>query len=79
MALGKPHLPSKPASMHSPQRQTPPMPTAPLSLPPRLTAPVNLLLQNDTVHARLEQRKDQTRLALQLAQAVEDICRRRAG
>jgi len=41
--------------------------------------PVNLLLQHDAVHARLEQRKRQARLALQLAQPVEDLRRRPRG
>lgn len=38
-------------------------------------APVNLLLQHDAVHAGLEQRKGQARLALELAQPVEDLGR----
>ncbi len=39
-------------------------------------APVNLLLQDDAVHAGLEQRKGHARLALEVAQAVEDVGRR---
>jgi len=50
-----------------------------LSLTPLPIAPINLLLQNDAVHARLEKRKHQTCLALEFAQAVEDFGRRRAG
>lgn len=38
-----------------------------------LTAPVNLLLQHDAIHAGLEQRKHQARFALQLPQSVEDL------
>ena len=49
------------------------------SLPPRLIPPVDLLLQDDTVHAGLEQGEDQASLALQLAQAVEDLGRGLAG
>lgn len=37
------------------------------------TPPVNLLLQHDAVHTSLEQRKRQACLALQVAQAVEDV------
>ena len=42
-----------------------------------LVAPVNLLLQHDAVDARLEQREDEARLALELAQPVQDLARRR--
>ena len=35
--------------------------------------PRNLLLQNDAVNTRLEQRKHKARLALEVAQAVEDL------
>ncbi|KAI1162609.1 hypothetical protein F5B18DRAFT_368732 [Nemania serpens] len=35
-------------------------------------AKVDLLLQDDAVHAGLEEREDEARLALELAQAVED-------
>lgn len=38
-------------------------------------APVNLLLQDDAVHRRLEQCKRHARLALEVAQAVEDVGR----
>ena len=60
---------------------TQPILPIPLLLPLLLqpTPPINLLLQHNTIHARLEQRKHQARLALQLAQAVEDGRRRRAG
>lgn len=34
------------------------------------TAPINLLLQYDAVHTRLEQRECETRLALQFPQAI---------
>lgn len=47
-------------------------PSARRGAPP---APVNLLLQHNAVDARLEQGKGQARLALQLAQAVEDLGR----
>lgn len=40
---------------------------------PRLVAPVELLLQHNTVNAGLEQGEDEARLALELAQAVEDL------
>lgn len=49
------------------------------ALPTLPTAPVNLLLQHDAVHARLEQRKHEAGLALQLAQAVEDVGGGRCG
>lgn len=39
---------------------------------------VDLLLQHDAVHAGLEQREDEARLALELAQTVEDLTRRLA-
>ena len=39
-------------------------------------APVDLLLQHYAVHAGLEQREDEAALALQLTQAVQDLCRR---
>lgn len=48
-----------------------------LLLPP--TTPIHLLLQHDAVHTRLEQRKHQAGLALQLAEAVEDLGGRGAG
>jgi hypothetical protein len=48
----------------------PPLPALPTTLP---TTPINLLLQHDAVHARLEQRKHEAGLALQLAEAVEDV------
>ncbi len=44
-----------------------------------VVAPVDLLLQHDAVDAGLEQREHQAGLALQLAQAVEDVCRGRRG
>lgn len=51
-----------------------------LLLPPiTTTAPADLLLQHDAVHARLEQGEDQAGLALQLAQAVENLGGGRAG
>jgi hypothetical protein len=37
--------------------------------------PINLLLQDNAVHACLEERKDEARLSLELAEAVEDLCR----
>ncbi|KAH6656860.1 hypothetical protein BKA67DRAFT_553396 [Truncatella angustata] len=40
-----------------------------------LVAPLDLLLQHYAVHAGLEQREHQARLALELAQAVEDLGR----
>ncbi len=43
-----------------------------------VAAPLDLLLQHDAVHAGLEQREHQARLALQLAQPVQDLRRRRA-
>lgn len=33
----------------------------------------NLLLQHDTIHASLEKREDEARLALEVPQAVEDL------
>lgn len=42
----------------------------------RLVTPVQLLLEHNAVHARLEQRKYQRRLALEVAQAVENLGRR---
>lgn len=51
------------------------LPLLPL-LPSPAVPPPNLLLQHNAVHARLEQRKHQARLALQLAQPVEDLGRR---
>lgn len=59
-----------------------PIPTPGISLPTTTTlpiAPINLLLQHNAIHARLEERKDETRLALEFAQAVEDFGCRRAG
>jgi len=44
-----------------------------------IITPVNLLLQNNTVHAGLEQREHQACLALEFAQTVQDLCRRLAG
>ena len=40
------------------------------------TPPINLLLKHNTIHTSLEQRKRQTRLALQLSQAIKYIRRR---
>jgi hypothetical protein len=54
----------------------PPLPHLPTTLP---TTPVNLLLQHDAVHARLEQGKHEAGLALQLAEAVEDVGRGGGG
>lgn len=45
----------------------------PLGLSIGSIAPVNLLLQHDAVHTGLEQRKGQARLALEFAEAVEDL------
>lgn len=42
-------------------------------------AEVDLLLQHDAVHTSLEQGEDETRLALELAQPVEDLGRGSAG
>lgn len=44
-----------------------------------LITPGNLLLQHDAVDGGLEQGKDETRLALELAQAVEDLGRGLVG
>lgn len=41
-----------------------------------LVAPIQFLLQHNAVNARLEQCEDQARLALEIAQAVEDLGRR---
>lgn len=43
------------------------------------STPINLLLQHDAVDAGLEECEHETRLALELAQAVEDLAGRRAG
>lgn len=54
----------------TPKHQTQPAPSrTPLPLP----IPRNLLLQHDTVDTRLEQRKHKARLALEVAQPVEDL------
>lgn len=44
-----------------------------------LISPLEFLLQHDAVDAGLEQREDETGLALKLAQAVEYFCRRLRG
>ena len=44
-----------------------------------ITIPRNLLLQNNAVDARLEQRKHKARLALEVAQPVEDLGARVRG
>ncbi len=44
-----------------------------------VVAEVDLLLQHDAVHAGLEEREDEARLALELAEAVEDLGRGLAG
>lgn len=55
-----------------PPIHTPPLPRPPL---PILTLPLpNLLIQHNAIHTRLQQRKHQTRLALQSPQAIEDRC-----
>ena len=43
------------------------------------STPINLLLQHNAVDAGLEECEHQARLALELAQAVEDLAGRRAG
>lgn len=44
-----------------------------------LVTPVNLLLQDDAVDARLEEREHQTRLSLEIAQTIEYLCRGLGG
>lgn len=57
------------------QSNSSPLSKSPLLLLP-LPIPVILLLQHDAVHTRLEQRKRQARLPLQLAQSVPNLERR---
>lgn len=56
------------------QSNSSPLSKSPLLLP--LPIPFILLLQHDAVHTRLEQRKRQARLPLQLAQSVPNLERR---
>ena len=43
------------------------------------STPINLLLQHNAVNTGLEECEHETRLALELAQAVEDLAGGRAG
>jgi hypothetical protein len=50
---------------------SPSLPCTPSPIPTPLQ---HLLLQDNTIHARLEQRAHQARFALQQAQSVQDLC-----
>ena len=57
---------------HHPQKD-PATALLPLVLLAPVISPIYLLLQHDAIHTSLEQRKRQARLALQVAQPVEDL------
>lgn len=74
VSVGTSSHPRSPPPTNEPQTPSPSFPITPSPLPLSPFLPtINLLLQHNTIHARLQQRAHQTRLPLQHTQPIQDL------